>query len=235
MFERFYFIPGIDIEPVTVEVGDYILTPEICVERKSISDLIGSLQNGRLYNQAKSMTRCYKRPMLLIEFDVAKKPFHLSKDMASFDILAKLQLLTVHFPKLRILWSPGAQATAELFDELKRGRPEPEAEKALKVSEDVSEVNTSKYNSSIHDFVIKLPGVTSKNIYGLLNRIENLPDLMAKEREELAEILGSSVQGDLLYDALHVKAELPGANEERGKKRNVNTGENRFRSKRRKQ
>ena len=42
---------GIEIEPVTIEVGDYILTPEICVERKSISDLIGSLQNGRLYNQ----------------------------------------------------------------------------------------------------------------------------------------------------------------------------------------
>ena len=32
---------GIDIEPKTIEVGDYILTPEICVERKSISDLIG--------------------------------------------------------------------------------------------------------------------------------------------------------------------------------------------------
>ena len=32
---------GIDIDPVTLEVGDYILTPEICVERKSISDLIG--------------------------------------------------------------------------------------------------------------------------------------------------------------------------------------------------
>ena len=44
---------GIEIEPVTIEVGDYILTPEICVERKSISDLIGSLQNGRLYNQAR--------------------------------------------------------------------------------------------------------------------------------------------------------------------------------------
>lgn len=45
---------GIDIEPVTLEVGDYILTPDICVERKSISDLIGSLNNGRLYAQCVS-------------------------------------------------------------------------------------------------------------------------------------------------------------------------------------
>ena len=68
---------GIDIEPVTLEVGDYILTPEICVERKSVSDLIGSLNNGRLYQQALQMTRFYKKPMLLIEFD-QKQAFHLA-------------------------------------------------------------------------------------------------------------------------------------------------------------
>ena len=34
---------GIRVDPVTLEVGDYILTPEICVERKSISDLIGTV------------------------------------------------------------------------------------------------------------------------------------------------------------------------------------------------
>lgn len=55
-------------------MGDYILTPEICVERKSIADLIGSLFSGRLYNQAVSMTRHYAKPMLLIEFD-QNKPF----------------------------------------------------------------------------------------------------------------------------------------------------------------
>ena len=62
---------GIDVEPVTLEViymlfvvdchdcvmyertdfvqvGDYILSPEMCVERKSVSDLISSLTSGRL-------------------------------------------------------------------------------------------------------------------------------------------------------------------------------------------
>jgi len=53
-------ISGIDIEPVTLEVGDYILSPEICVERKSISDLIGSLNSGRLYNQVKNQKRNIK-------------------------------------------------------------------------------------------------------------------------------------------------------------------------------
>mmetsp|Transcript_46374 Transcript_46374/g.115976 ORF Transcript_46374/g.115976 Transcript_46374/m.115976 type:complete len:292 (+) Transcript_46374:192-1067(+) len=39
---------GIDVKPVTLEVGDYILTPDICVERKAIPDLIQSLHVGAL-------------------------------------------------------------------------------------------------------------------------------------------------------------------------------------------
>lgn len=58
------------------KVGDYILSPDMCVERKSLSDLVGSLNSGRLYSQAVSMTRHYTKPMLLIEFD-QNKPFHL--------------------------------------------------------------------------------------------------------------------------------------------------------------
>ena len=36
------------------QVGDYVLSPEICVERKSISDLKGSLASGRLYHQVRA-------------------------------------------------------------------------------------------------------------------------------------------------------------------------------------
>jgi DNA excision repair protein ERCC-4 len=59
---------GLRIIPVTLEVGDYILSPDICVERKSISDLYSSFASGRLYHQAETMTRHYKLPVLLIEF-----------------------------------------------------------------------------------------------------------------------------------------------------------------------
>ncbi len=37
-----------EVMPVTISIGDYILTPEIAVERKSIPDLIGSFNSGRL-------------------------------------------------------------------------------------------------------------------------------------------------------------------------------------------
>lgn len=41
---------GIDIEFVILEVGDYIFILEMCVECKSISDLIGFLNNGCFYS-----------------------------------------------------------------------------------------------------------------------------------------------------------------------------------------
>lgn len=51
------------------QVGDYILSPEMCVERKSLADLRQSFMSGRLFNQAEAMSKHYKTPILLIEFD----------------------------------------------------------------------------------------------------------------------------------------------------------------------
>jgi DNA excision repair protein ERCC-4 len=81
---------------------------------------------------------------------------------------------------VRILWSPSPHASAELFDELKKGRDQPEASKAATIGVDIiDEFNTDKYNPQVRDFLSKLPGVTSKNIYALLNTCENLLDLLS--------------------------------------------------------
>lgn len=44
------YAEGMKIEPFTLQVGDYILSPDMCVERKSIADLIQSFTSGRLYD-----------------------------------------------------------------------------------------------------------------------------------------------------------------------------------------
>lgn len=43
------FKAGFDVVPITITIGDYIITPEMCVERKSLPDLIESLNSGHLY------------------------------------------------------------------------------------------------------------------------------------------------------------------------------------------
>jgi DNA excision repair protein ERCC-4 len=48
---------GYTLLPCTLEVGDYVLSPDICVERKAIPDLVQSLKSGRLYTQAEAMCK----------------------------------------------------------------------------------------------------------------------------------------------------------------------------------
>jgi hypothetical protein len=61
---------GIRVIPATLSVGDYILTPDICIERKSAAtdDLASSLNSGRLAQQLHNMKQCYEKVCLLIEF-----------------------------------------------------------------------------------------------------------------------------------------------------------------------
>ena len=67
-------------------------------------DLIGSLQSGRLYNQAEAMCKHYKMPVLLIEFE-REKAFALQSlgdmggDISLTSLQSRLCLLIIAFPR----------------------------------------------------------------------------------------------------------------------------------------
>ncbi|KAJ2949834.1 hypothetical protein O0L34_g11149 [Tuta absoluta] len=159
------------------------------------------------------MCRNYSRPVLLIEFD-QNKPFHLqgnfvvSTDISGADIQQKLQLLTIHFPRLKLVWSPSPYATAELFYELKQGRKNPNVAEALALSGEntADDIQHERYNNQIHDLVQKLPGVSSKNIARLMNKGGSLDKLITLTQEELTAILENKNEAQTLYSILHVKA-----------------------------
>ncbi|CAG7728085.1 unnamed protein product [Allacma fusca] len=195
---------GIDLEPLTLDVGDYILTPDICVERKSISDLIGSLNCGRLYKQAEAMGRHYKKPILLIEHE---QKAQLSTRFGKNDltqVMPKLQVLTMNFPNLRLIWSPGSHYTSEVFQELKKGKDQPSPEEAMAIQkESVGEHISTKYNPIPHSFLSKMPGIDSRNVYSILNRCESLHELANLTEKDLEETLENSHTAAVLYAGLH--------------------------------
>ena len=207
---------GIDVEPVTIEIGDYILTPETCVERKSISDLIGSLNSGRLYNQVSVMTRHYKRSILLIEFDDSER-FNL-KGKISFnfkrfsgaaadtvDSLRKLILLTITFPQLRLIWSPSPLFSAETFEYLKVDHEQPDAAAATNITSEQLPVEqySDKFDLEAKEFLLCLPGVNLFNVHRLMRACVNLKDMMKKSQQELSEVMESEKNAKVLYDCLH--------------------------------
>ena len=58
---------GINLEIKTLPVGDYIVAPETIVERKSISDLVSSVFDGRLFDQCNRMKENFQFPIIIIE------------------------------------------------------------------------------------------------------------------------------------------------------------------------
>ncbi|KAK9768075.1 DNA repair protein RAD16, variant 2 [Basidiobolus ranarum] len=190
------------IIPCTIEVGDYILSPTMCVERKSIADLIGSLNSGRLYTQAEAMSVHYKVPILLIEFDESKS-FSLQalgdmkSDIGLNDLSSKLVLLTIHFPKLRIIWSSSPHATAKIFEDLKKNHEEPDMHKAMTVGvESAAELNSS-YSITPQDILRSLPGITSKNYRFVMSQVENVQELSDMSLGSLQKLIGDGPGKDL--------------------------------------
>ncbi|EFZ01255.1 ERCC4 domain protein [Metarhizium robertsii] len=194
---------SIVIVPCMLTVGDYILSPNICVERKSISDLISSFKDGRLYTQAETMFQHYKSPMLLIEFDQNKsftlEPFaDLSGSLSSVaptnvssDLQSKLVLLTLAFPKLRIIWSSSPYQTAEIFESLKAQEDEPDPIAAVQAGLDKDmKAEDQAFNQEPQEMLAKVPGVTPKNIKTLVLETENIKEVANMSVGDLEPMVG---------------------------------------------
>lgn len=207
---------GMRIIPVVLEVGDYILSPLICVERKSISDLFMSFASGRLYHQAEMMVRYYRMPVLLIEFSQDKSfsfqsASDIGDDVTPHNIISKLSLLLLHFPRLRIIWSRSLYATAEIFASLKSNQDEPDEARATRVgvpSEDgiiEDDVRAENYNTSAVEFLRRLPGVTDSNYRGLMDGCKSLAEVALLPVERLAELMGGLKAARTLREFLDAK------------------------------
>ncbi|CEF62375.1 DNA repair endonuclease XPF [Strongyloides ratti] len=117
---------GMKLVPQTLEVGDYILSPDTCLERKAIDDLTISLSQGRIFKQCEEMFRYYKNVILLIEsgekFEANRRgadPFKGDLSKFSRDVKLKFCVLLRSYPKLTVLWFMSPKKSAKYLMELK--------------------------------------------------------------------------------------------------------------------
>jgi DNA excision repair protein ERCC-4 len=202
---------GMRLAPVTLTVGDFVLSNVHCVERKSISDLFGSFASGRLYSQAEAMCKYYKCPSLLIEFDPSKSfclqnSNELGMDIRNDSACSKMAILTLHFPKLRILWSRSPHETLRIFKELKSSHEEVDVEKAAEIgrSESIEALlkqegdEDDEVNEAARDMLLRLPGVNVHNARRIMRECDDLAELSEMSRQDLRRIAGP-VAGQKLF------------------------------------
>ncbi|GBC75469.1 UvrABC system protein C [archaeon HR06] len=94
-----------------LEVGDYILSNECGIERKSIKDLIRSVYDGRLFDQIFRLQEEFDMVFLLIEGDLKEIEEYSENPKAIYGALISLLLNT----KVRLIPSPNPLVSAQLI------------------------------------------------------------------------------------------------------------------------
>ena len=108
-------------------------------------------------------------------------------------IQSKLVLLTLSFPRLRIIWSSSPHASVEIIKELKANFPEPDVLKAISkgVEEDAgNDAELEDVNTLAEDLVRALPGIRTKNLRYVMERVGSVTTLCELSLEELQKLLG---------------------------------------------
>ncbi|MEM4679873.1 MAG: ERCC4 domain-containing protein [Thermofilaceae archaeon] len=56
----------------SLDVGDYLVSNDICIERKSSNDLVSSIIDKRLFEQVRRLKRAYEKPVLIVEGELSE-------------------------------------------------------------------------------------------------------------------------------------------------------------------
>ncbi|KAL7718281.1 DNA repair endonuclease [Entamoeba marina] len=194
------FLHNFQLIPKQIEIGDFLLSPDICVERKAPMDLVGSLKSKRIQKQLLNMQRKYKTPVLLIEC-YATTAFQ-TYDFTRIDkILQKyIPLLTdliKDMPHLKIIWSYSPTMTATIFKQLKENQPQPTEDDCKQIMDNDDETNWNAVEVLKH-----LPGVPSSILYDLQHsKVDNFARMIALPKEQLVEILGTNASAEQFISA----------------------------------
>ena len=163
-------------------VGDYVLSPELAVERKTVRDLVSSVYDSRLFYQAARLSASYAKPFLLVEGD-SKQVEALAKNVKSFFGAIAMVSLTYG---LRVLYTANAAETAAAISELLRhSRSKPTTRMP-------SEAPPKSKSVSQHQVYIvsSLPGVGMKLAERLLAKYGTPGKIMGLTAGELAMTQG---------------------------------------------
>lgn len=114
---------GAVVDFAQLKVGDYIVSPEIAVERKSIRDLISSIYDGRLFIQCSDLVKYYQKPLLVVQGNIAELT-EIPEDVDHKDIKKLAERMSLAYDALAtvatefripILHTPSADQTAQLL------------------------------------------------------------------------------------------------------------------------
>ena len=182
---------GINIEPQQLDVGDYVLSSRIGVERKNVDDYLDSLLSGKLFRQIAQLKESYSRPILILE----GKDLFTKRNINHNAIYGSLASISVDYG-VTILPTNDDQETADLLNVIAK-REQRDDKKSVAVRGEKPQMSLREHQQ----FLIEgLPNVSSIIAKRLLSHFGSVKDIMNASEDELKQVrgVGKNIANDII-------------------------------------
>jgi Fanconi anemia group M protein len=182
---------GMYVEPQQLDVGDYVLSSRIGVERKSVDDFLESLIGGKLFRQIAQLRDAYPRPVLILEGENLLTKRNISHKA----IFGSLASINVDFG-VPVITTKDSAETADLLQVMAK-REQKDDKKTVAIREE----KTSMSLRERQQFVIEgLPNVSAVLAKRLLDHFGSIRDITNASEEELMEVkgVGKNISSEIL-------------------------------------
>lgn len=171
---------GVKVETMNLPVGDYIVAPETIIERKSVSDFISSVFDGRLFDQCNRLKEHFAHPTIIIEGNVDEIEQIAENPLVFYGAISTVVL---DF-KIPVVPTPNASHTAKLLISMcaRQGSIKGPFLKKIRKSDDLQQQQLSILSS--------LPGVGEKLAKRMLEKFGNPYNSLNASSAELSKIDG---------------------------------------------
>ncbi|MFC1648922.1 DEAD/DEAH box helicase [Nanoarchaeota archaeon] len=171
-------LQGVEIKLQKLEVGDYLLSDDLCIEFKTVSDFVDSVIDGRLLDQLKSLRQYYK-PLLVIE---GKENIYAQRNIHPNAIRGMLATIMFNF-NIPVFQTTDAKDTAGFLLLLaKREREQGKAQFQFHSAKGMTLKDRQEY------IVAALPGIGNKLAKPLLQEFGSVKDVVTASEDDLKKV-----------------------------------------------
>ena len=174
---------GITTRLETLEVGDYVLSDRVVVERKSVSDFLDTLlgEDRSMFEQVKDATRNYARPVVVIEGE----DLYGERNVHPNAIRGALSSLAVDFGA-SVLFTRDAEDTADLLEVIAR-REQEDDDREVRVHGKKSQRTLEEQQEYVVSSIGEVGPVTAR---ALLEHFGSVEAVMTASEGDLLEVTG---------------------------------------------
>jgi len=171
---------GIEVEIKNLEVGDFIASDRVVIERKTVKDFLQSIIDKRIFEQASKMNETYEKPIIIIE---GEEDIYSERNIHPNALRGVIISLAVDF-KIPIIFSQSEEETA-LFIQKLAEREQIEQKRIPSIRNEKKPLK-DKY---IQEYIVSsLPGVGRTTAIKMLEHFKNLQNIFNAKQEDLKNV-----------------------------------------------